>query len=93
MPNRFVIFPAGQQTEAEAYKAFGDTWYQNLSGEVGGVLGLLQQDAYGQWVTVYAGPPFVWSLERGEEPEPEDGPAMRADGVLADDWTRPSDEM
>lgn len=89
MPNRFVIFPVGKQTEAAAYKAFGDAWYQDLSGEAGGVLGLLQQDVFNQWVTVYAGPPFTWDGINVPD-EPPDGPAMRADGVLADDWTRPA---
>lgn len=93
MANRFVIFPAGKQGAAEAYKTFGDAWYRALSGEQNGLLGLLQQDAYGQWVTTYAGPPFVWDLDIGVEPEPEDGPAMRLDGVLADDWTRPPEEV
>lgn len=92
MPNRFVIFPEGKETQAAAYKAFGDAWYQALSGEVDGQLGLLQTDAHNQSVTTYAGPPFIWSLERGEEPEPEDGPAMRADGVIADNWDRPPEE-
>lgn len=90
MPNRFVIFPAGKHTDAQAYKAWGDAQYQALSGETNGILGLLQEDAYGQWVTVYLGPPFVWETEVAE-PLP-DGPIMRAEGVLADNWTRPPEE-
>lgn len=89
MPNRFVIFPAGKLAEAEAYKAWGDAQFQALSGEVGGILGLLDTDAFGQHVTVYYGPPFVWMEE---VPEPAGGPAMRADGVLHDDWVRPPEE-
>lgn len=89
MPNRFVIFPEGKQAAAEAYKAWGDAQWQAISGENGGILGLLSVDAFGRWVTVYYGPPFVYI---DEVPEPEDGPAMRADGVLHDDWIRPPEE-
>lgn len=89
MPNRFVIFPEAKLTEAQAYKAWGDAQFQALSGEVNGILGLLNVDAFGQHVTTYFGPPYVW-LE--EVPEPEDGPAMRADGVLHDNWVRPPEE-
>jgi len=89
MPNRFVIFPVDKLTAAEAYKAWGDAQFQALSGEVGGILGLLNTDAFGQHVTVYFGPPFVWMEE---VPEPVGGPAMRADGVLHDDWVRPPEE-
>lgn len=89
MPNRFVIFPASKLTEAQAYKAWGDQEWRDLSGEPGGILGLLQEDAFGQHVTTYFGPPFVW---QDEVPEPPEGPAMRADGVLADDWVRPIED-
>lgn len=89
MPNRFVIFPAEKLAAAQAYKEWGDAQFQALSGEVDGVLGLLNTDAFGQHVTVYFGPPFVW---QEEVPEPTDGPAMRADGVLHDDWVRPPAE-
>lgn len=89
MPNRFVIFPVDKLAAAEAYKAWGDAQFQALSGEVGGILGLLDTDAFGQHVTVYYGPPFVWMEE---VPEPEGGPAMRADGVLHDNWVRPPEE-
>lgn len=86
MPNRFVIFPESKLTEAQAYKAWGDAQWQALSGEPNGILGLLDTDAYGQHVTTYFGPPFVYI---DEVPEPAGGPAMRADGVLHDNWVRP----
>lgn len=86
MPNRFVIFPVDKLTEATAYKEWGDAQFQSLSGEIGGILGELNTDAFGQHVTVYLGPPFIWETE---VPEPPTGPAMRADGVLHDDWVRP----
>ena len=86
MANKFVIFPASKLAEAQAYKAWGDAQFRALSGEPDGVLGLLNTDAYGQHVTVYFGPPLVWITEVAE---PEDGPAMRADGVLHDNWVRP----
>lgn len=89
MPNRFVIFPIDKLAAAEAYKAWGDEQFQTLSGEVNGILGLLATDAFGQHVTVYYGPPFVWMEE---VPEPVGGPAMRTDGVLHDDWVRPPEE-
>lgn len=89
MPNRFVIFPEGKLTEAQAYKAWADAQFQALSGEVDGQVGLLSTDAYGQHVTTYYGPPFVW---QDEVPEPEGGPAMRIDGVLHDDWIRPVED-
>lgn len=90
MPNKFVIFPEGKLTEAQAYKAWGDQKFRDLSGELGGILGLLNTDAFGQHVTVYFGPPFVYDVD--PVPEPVDGPAMRADGVLHDNWVRPPEE-
>lgn len=89
MPNKFVIFPEGKHAEALAYKEWGDAQFQALSGEENGILGLLNTDAYGQHVTVYYGPPFIWAEE---VPEPEDGPAMRVDGVLHENWVRPPEE-
>lgn len=90
MPNRFVIFPADKLAAAEAYKAWADAQWQTLSGEPEGVLGLLETDVFGQHVTTYFGPPFVYV---DEVPEPVDGPAMRADGVLHDNWVRPIIDM
>lgn len=89
MPNRFVIFPASKLAAATAYKQWGDEQFRLLSGETEGVLGLLNTDAFGQHVTTYFGPPFVFV---DEVPEPVDGPAMRADGVLHDNWVRPIEE-
>lgn len=91
MPNRFVIFPANKLAEAQAYKEWGDAQFRALSGEEDGILGLLSTDAYGQHVTTYFGPPFIWA-EEVPEPLP-DGPIMRADGVLHDNWVRPDEEV
>lgn len=93
MPNKFVIFPVGKLTQAQAYKEWGDEQFQALSGEVNGILGLLDMDRFGQHVTTYYGPPFIFDLEDGEVPEPlPDGPIMRVDGVLHDNWVRPNEE-
>lgn len=89
MPNRFVIFPVSKLAEATAYKLWGDEQFRLLSGEPDGILGLLNTDAFGQHVTTYFGPPFVFI---DEVPEPPGGPAMRADGVLHDNWVRPNEE-
>jgi hypothetical protein len=89
MPNRFVIFPAAKLAEATAYKEWGDEQFRLLSGELAGILGLLNTDAFGQHVTTYFGPPFVFV---DEVPEPAGGPARRADGVLHDNWVRPIEE-
>jgi hypothetical protein len=89
MPNKFVIFPAGKLASAQAYKAWADAEWQAMSGEVNGVVGLLNTDAFGQHVTTYLGPPYVFF---DVVPEPAGGPAMRADGVLHDNWVRPPSE-
>ena len=87
--NKFVIFPESKLAEAQAYKAWGDAQWQALSGEVNGILGLLNTDAYGQHVTTYYGPNFTY-IDIVEEPE--DGPDMRADGILVNNWVRPIEE-
>lgn len=88
--NKFVIFPAEKLAQAQAYKAWGDAQFRALSGEENGILGLLSTDAYGQHVTTYYGPNFTFDLESGVVEEPEDGPTMRADGVLSTNWVRPA---
>ena len=90
MPNKFVIFPAEKLAAAQAYKAWADAWVADFQSEPGLQLGLLNTDAFGQHVCVYLGPPYVWETE---VPEPlPDGPVMRADGVLHDNWVRPDVE-
>ncbi|MEO9297562.1 hypothetical protein [Devosia alba] len=86
MPNIFVIFPEDKLAEAQAYKAFCDGYIQDMQSEPEGILGLLDTDVYGQHVTTYLGPPYVW-----EEvvPEPPEAIPLRADGVLHDNWVKP----
>lgn len=86
MPNRVVIFPAGKQAEAEAYK----DWADRNSPFFPDRFAYIRADASGRWVVPYLGPPFAWNAV--ELPEPEGGPAMRADGVLADSASWPEEE-
>lgn len=86
MPNRVVIFPAAKLTEAQAYREWTDAnspFYPEL-------FAYRRLDAYGQHVVPYLGPPFTWNGV--EYAEPEGGPAMRADGVLADTVTWPPED-
>ncbi|WP_428659472.1 hypothetical protein [Reyranella sp.] len=86
MPNRVVIFPAGKQTAAQAYK----DWTDAHSPFHPGVFAYLRNDSSGKWVVPYLGPPFAWN--GAEFPEPEGGEAVRADGVLADAVAWPVEE-
>lgn len=83
MANIVVIFPAGKQAAANAYKAFTDANWPGAPGQ----FAYVRVDAFGQWVVPYLGPPF----EMGGDvvPEPPGGPAARADGILAETWTQP----
>lgn len=90
MANELVAFPSGKQAEAVAYKDWANQQFATaFPGE--GDYADLRQDAYGQWVTQYYGPPFRFPamviVDGSEQPgplieEPEDGPSMRADGVI-----------
>lgn len=86
MPNRIVIFPVARQAEAEAYRE----WTDAHSPFFPDVFAYIRNDAFGQWVVPYLGPPFTWNGV--EVPEPEGGEAVRADGVLADSVTWPHEE-
>lgn len=77
MANKLVIFPAGKRAAAQAYQA----WTDDNSPFHPDSFGYLRSDAFGQWVVPYLGPPFAWNGV--EFREPEGGPALRADGVLA----------
>jgi hypothetical protein len=80
MTNKVVIFPVDKQAAAQAYLAWCNT--RNPDTTPGAVWGVLNNDAFGQWVVPYLGPPFAYA--GAEVAEPEGGPAMRADGVLHD---------
>ena len=86
MGNRVVIFPVSKETEALAYKA----WTDANSPFYPDPFAYCRNDAYGQWVVPYLGPPFTYN--NVEVPEPAGGEAMRADGVLADTVTWPDEE-
>lgn len=86
MANRVVIFPIAKQAEAQTYREFTDA----NSPFFPDAFAYLRNDAYGQWVVPYLGPPFAWNGV--EFPEPAGGEAVRADGVLADTVTWTLDE-
>lgn len=86
MGNRVVIFPAGKQAQAEAYKS----WTDQNSPFYPDLFAYCRNDAFGQWVVPYLGPPFTYA--GSEVPEPAGGPAMRADGVLHDYAVWPEEE-
>jgi len=84
-----VIFPKGKEASADAYLAFCNahnpdttgTWYRPDA-----------EDKYGQRVVGYLGPTgFIWNWQ--PFPEPEGGPAARADGILSSnvEWPNPDE--
>lgn len=88
MPNKVVIFPEGKQTEAQAYLDWTNAEARNPFYP--GDFGYIRNDAFGQWVVPFLGPPFAWNYIVVDEPE--DGPGMRADGVLHDFAIWPDEE-
>lgn len=90
MPNKVVIFPAGKQTEAQAYVTACDTHFA-ATFEPGGKFGYIRQDAFGQWVAPYYGPPWEFTAGAPFDP-PTEVEALRADGVLHDFAVWPPDE-
>lgn len=88
MANKVVIFPAGKESAAQAYLAWCNP--RNPDTTPGAVWSYCRNDAFGQWVVAYLGPPFVYG--GAEISEPAGGPAMRADGVLHDYAVWPEDE-
>lgn len=89
MANKVVIFPVGKQAEAQAYSDWTTVQWQALY-EPTGTWGYVRNDAYGQWVVPYLGPPMTW--DGVIVPEPEGGEAARADGVLHDTVTWPNED-
>jgi hypothetical protein len=86
MPNRIVIFPVARQAAAQAYRE----WTDAHSPFYPDSFAYIRNDAFGQWVVPYLGPPFAW--DGVELPEPDGGPAARADGVLADRVSWPGED-
>jgi len=87
---RKVIFPIGKQASANAYKAWCDLQEQTATNDPEAVFTLVAVDKDGQWVVTYYGPNYTRDAIHVVE-EPEDGPAMRADGVLSDTWSPPEE--
>ena len=87
MPNRLVVFPVSKETEALAYQAWANGSPQNPFYP--DMFAYCRNDAFGQWVVPYLGPPFEWNNVL--YPEPAGGEAARADGVLADSATWPEE--
>jgi len=91
MPNRLAVFPVAKETQARAYAAWTDSHWPgaNNPADPGATFAYVRNDAFGQWVVPYLGPPFQWG--GSDFAEPAGGEAMRADGVLADEVTWPAD--
>jgi hypothetical protein len=81
MANKVVIFPVGKEASARAYAAWTDQNSPFLPHDPGS-WAYVRNDAFGQWVVPYLGPPFQWNGV--DFAEPAGGDAMRADGVLHD---------
>ncbi len=82
MPNRVVIFPEGKQAAAVAYKDAVNGHY-GPTYEPGTDWAYVRNDAFGQWVVPYYGPPWEFVEGDGFE-EPSELFPVRADGVLHD---------
>lgn len=88
MATDFVVFPIAKQEMALDYQH-----YINAEGRnpfFPDLYAYCRNDAYGQWVVPYLGPPFEWNNVL--YPEPGGAAAMRADGVLVDEVTWPEEE-
>jgi hypothetical protein len=87
MANRQVVFPTDKQTEAQAYCDWtGLNWPGYVEADPSThAFAEVGEDAYGQWVVAYLGPPFEYPVGT-PCPEPSGGPAMRAAGVIATPW-------
>lgn len=90
MPNHVVIFPEGKLTEANAYRVWTNDAARNPFHPDDFNYPEPKLDAFGQHVLAFLGPPFTWDAV--VIPEPEGGPAMRADGVLHSSYVWPPEE-
>lgn len=86
MANRLVVFPVGKESAALAYQAFANV----TSPFAPDPYAYIRNDAFGQWVVPYLGPPFVYA--DNEVVEPEGGEAARTDGVLVETVVWPDEE-
>ncbi len=82
MANRVVIFPVGKAAAAETYRAGVNAHYASAF-EPGGQFAYLREDAEGQWVVPYYGPPWRFDGSQMFE-EPDECVALRVEGVLHD---------
>lgn len=83
MGNRVVIFPASKETQARAYAAWTDEhnpWTMPAPANNTGTWAYVRNDAAGDWVVPYLGPP--WVFDGVEYAEPEGGAALRIDGEI-----------
>ena len=90
MANKVIIFPETKQAEAEAYVSACDVHYA-ANYETGGIFGYVRNDAYGQWVTPFYGPPWEFIAGDGFQ-EPVELIPLRVDGVLHDYAIWPEEE-
>jgi hypothetical protein len=88
MATSFITFPAAKEAEALAYQAWANGSPQNPFHPA--PYAYCRNDAFGNWIVPYLGPPFEWNGVLYLEPE--GGEAMRAAGVLVDEVTWSEDE-
>lgn len=90
MANRVVIFPVEKQAAAENYKTVVNAHFA-ATFEPGGAFAYIRNDAEGQWVVPYYGPPWEFNIGEGFT-EPAECIAARADGVIHDFAIWPPEE-
>lgn len=90
MANKVVIFPETRQAEAQTYTDACDAHYA-ATFEIGGIFAYIRNDAFGQWVVPYYGPP--WNFDGVNEfAPPAEIEALRVDGVLHDSAVWPEEQ-
>lgn len=94
--NHFCIFPVGKLAAAQAYQAAVNDWWQT-NFEPDSSYAYLREDAFGQPVVPYLGPPIVFDFGAGLEElqEPEGFEALREDAVLHESvvWPQEDDDI
>lgn len=90
MANKVVIFPALAEVAARAYAALTDTNWALITGVPNDKWAYVRNDAFGQWVVPYLGPPAKWS--GADVLEPVACLTARATGVLHDFAVWPSED-
>jgi hypothetical protein len=89
MPNKLIIFPETKQAEAEAYKDAINVHYA-ATYEPGDIWAYIRNDAFGQWVVPFYGPPWYF-MTPNDFTEPPELEAFRVDGVIYDFAVWPED--